>query len=90
MIFRLSDLEGRRVVRDAEDLGRLMDVRCGAQPGPVAGTGAFAARALLVGARGWMQRIGLSRDAGVELKPQDIVAIEADRIVVRGAKRAPR
>lgn len=88
--FLLSDLEGKRVVRDGEDLGRLMDVRSGAKPGRVEGTGAFAGRALLVGAKGWLQRMGLARSTGIEVRPQDIVAIESDRIVVRGSKRARR
>ena len=89
MNHRLCDLGRMRIVRDdGKDLGRLVDVRVRVKLGRIEAAPSVPVDALLAGNAGWLERMGLRRDEGVELQPTAIVAIETDRIVVRASKPA--
>lgn len=85
MSYRLTLLEQMPVVRDdGKDLGRLMDMRVRARLGRVEGADAPAVEALLVGARGWLERLGI-RLGSREVQPNAVLAVETDRVVVRAS-----
>ena len=85
MKYRLTLLEQMRVVRDdGKDLGRLMDMRARAGDGPVLRSDSFPIDALLVGAAGWFERMGLTRGSGREVAAASVIAVEQARIIVRG------
>lgn len=97
MTYRLTLLEQMRIVRDdGKDLGRLMDMRVRAPLGPLRQADSLAVDALLVGARGWLERLGFRVGSHDEVKPEAIRAIEQDRVIVatspmtRPAKTAQR
>ena len=88
MSYRITLLEQMRVVReDGKDLGRLMDMRIRAKLGPIRQPESLRVDALLVGAREWLERLGLRQATGDEVKPESVSAIEPERIVVREAAR---
>ena len=83
MNYRLTLLEQMRVVRDdGQEVGRLMDMRVRAQLGPLKQADALVVSALLVGARGWLERLGFRVGSHNEVKPQAIRTIERDRLIV--------
>jgi sporulation protein YlmC with PRC-barrel domain len=88
MRYRLTLLEQMHVVReDGKDLGRLMDVRARAEHGPIARADFVPIDALLIGAAGWFERLGLKDGGSREVQPQAVIAVERERIVVRGEAR---
>ena len=91
MNHRLSELGKLRIVRDdGTEVGRLMDVRIRAKPGPVERTESMPVDALLIGSTGWLERIGVQRSSGLEIPPTAIDAVENDRIVMRTATKGGR
>ena len=88
MSYRITLLEQMRVVReDGKDLGRLMDMRIRAKLGPIKQPESLRVDALLVGAREWLERLGLRQATRDEVKPEAVSAIERERIVVRATAR---
>jgi sporulation protein YlmC with PRC-barrel domain len=84
MSYRITLLEQMRVVaEDGKDLGRLMDMRIRAKLGPLRQPESLRVDALLVGAREWLERLGLRQETRDEVKPETVSAIEPERIVVR-------
>ena len=58
MNHRLLELGKLRIVRDdGTDVGRLMDVRVRAKPGPVERAESMPVDALLIGSTGWLERM---------------------------------
>ncbi len=89
MNHRLCKLGTLRMLRDdGKDLGRLIDIRVRTKLGRIARSESVPVDALLVGGAGWLARMGLRREGGLELPPNAIVAVESDRIVVRSPKLA--
>ena len=89
MTYRLTLLEQMRVVRDdGKDVGRLMDMRVRAPLGPLKQADSLAVDALLVGARGWLERLGFRVSSPNEVKPEAIRTIERDRLVVATSPKA--
>ena len=83
MRYRLTLLEQMRVVRDdGTDVGRLMDLRTRATIGPIPHSETLPVDALLVGAGGWLERLGLA-EGGSTVQPNAVVAVERDRMIVR-------
>jgi hypothetical protein len=81
--YRLTLLEQMRVVReDGADVGRLMDLRTRATMGPMRQSETLQVDALLVGAGGWLQRMGLV-EGGSNVQPNAVIAVERDRVIVR-------
>ena len=88
MTYRLTLLEQMRIVRDdGKDVGRLMDMRVRAPLGPLKQADSLAVDALLVGARGWLERLGFRVGSHNEVKPDAIRTIEQDRLVVATTTR---
>ena len=86
MRYRLMLLEQICVVRDdGTDLGRLMDLRTRATIGPMPQSETLPVDALLVGAGGWLERIGF-KEGGSNVQPNAVVAVERDRVIVRARK----
>ena len=89
MRYRLTLLEQLRVVReDGTEVGRLMDLRTRATIGPMPQSETLPVDALLVGAGGWLERIGF-KEGGSNVQPNAVVAVERDRVIVR-ARKEPR
>ena len=89
MRYRLTMLEQMRVVReDGTNVGRLMDLRMRATIGPMPQSGTLPIDALLVGARGWLERMGLV-EGDSNVQPNAVAAVERDRVIIR-ARRAHR
>ena len=83
MRYRLTLLEQMRVVReDGTDVGRLMDLRTRATIGPMPQSETLPVDALLVGAGGWLERMGIV-ERGSDVQPNAVVAVERDRVIVR-------
>ena len=83
MHYRLTSLEQMRVVRDdGTDVGRLMDLRTRATIGPMPQSGTLPVDALLVGAGGWLERMGLV-EGDSNVQPNAVAAVERDRVIVR-------
>jgi hypothetical protein len=61
------------------ELGAL---RTRATIGPVPQSATLAVDALLVGAAGWLERMGF-RESGSDVQPNAVVAVERDRVIVR-------
>jgi sporulation protein YlmC with PRC-barrel domain len=79
----LADLEGLDVVtEDGERLGPLRELRCRG----------VAARVdtLVVGTRGWLERIGVAPAHGGEIPARAVVRWERDVVVVRRGTRVQR
>jgi sporulation protein YlmC with PRC-barrel domain len=88
MKYRLTLLEQMQVVRDdGKELGRLMDLRVHARHGPMARADFLPIDALLVGAAGWFERLGLRNGGSHEVQPRAVIGVEDTRIVVRGTAR---
>jgi sporulation protein YlmC with PRC-barrel domain len=86
MRYRLTLLEQMRVVRDdGTDVGRLMDLRTRATVGPMPQSETLTVDAILVGAGGWLERIGF-KEGGSNVQPNAVVAVERDRVIVRTRK----
>lgn len=89
MRYRLTLLEQMRVVRDdGTDVGRLMDLRALATIGPMPPSATVTVDALLVGAGGWLERMGF-KEGGGNVQPNAVVAVERDRVIVR-TRKEPR
>ena len=89
MTYRLTLLEQMRIVRDdGKEVGRLMDMRVRAQLGPLKQADSLAVDALLVGARGWLERLGFRVSSPNDVKPEAIRTIERDRLVVATSPNA--
>ena len=83
MHYRLTSLEQMCVVRDdGTDVGRLMDLRTRATIGPMPQSGTLPVDALLVGAGGWLERMGLV-EGDSNVQPNAVAAVERDRVIVR-------
>ena len=91
MRYRLTLLEQMRVVRDdGTEIGHLMDLRTRISLGPVRRSETASVDALLVGAGGWLERIGF-KEGGSRMQPNAVVAVERDRVIVRAQRAsAPR
>jgi sporulation protein YlmC with PRC-barrel domain len=88
MRYRLTLLEQMRVVRDdGTDVGRLMDLRTRATIGPMPASETLAVDALLLGAGGWLERMGF-KESDNNVQPNAVVAVERDRVIVRTRKEA--
>lgn len=82
---RLTLLEQMRVVRDdGTDVGRLMDLRTRTTIGPMPQSETLPVDGLLVGAGGWLERMGLAKGSS-SVQPNAVVAVERDRVIVRTA-----
>jgi sporulation protein YlmC with PRC-barrel domain len=91
MNYRLTQLERLEVVReDGRSLGRLRDVRSRAKVGIVAHDAHYEADALLLGASGWLEEMGLRQGGSREVSAKAIVAIESAKLVVRASAPASR
>ena len=91
MRYRLTLLEQMRVVRDdGTDVGRLMDLRTRGTIGPMPPSETLTVDALLVGAGGWLERMGF-KEGDSNMQPNAVVAVERNRVIVRTRKepRAP-
>jgi len=88
MRYRLTLLEQMRVVRDdGTDAGRLMDLRTRATIGPMPPSETLTVDALLLGAGGWLERMGF-QEVDSNVQPNTVVAVERDRVIVRTRKEA--
>jgi hypothetical protein len=88
MTYRLTLLEQLRIVRDdGKELGRLMDMRVRVQLGPLKQADSVAVDALLVGARGWLERLGFRVRSEDEVKPEAVRTIERDRLIVTSSPK---
>ena len=84
MRYRLTMLEKMHVVRDdGKDLGRFVDLRTRAKIGRMERAGLLDIDALLIGAAGWLERLGLRDGGSREVPPKAIIAVERERIIVR-------
>jgi hypothetical protein len=91
MKYRLTQLEGLEVVReDGRTLGRLRDVRSRANVGIVAHDAHYEADALLLGASGWLEEMGLRQGGAREVSARAIVTIDSAKVVVRASAPASR
>ena len=86
----LVDLQGVDVVdEDGERLGPLQELRCrGARRGRA--NDAARVDVLVVGAHGWLERIGVARSRGGEIAARAVVRWERDVVVVRRGTRVQR
>ena len=88
MRYRLTLLEQMRVVRDdGTDVGRLMDLRTRAMIGPMPASETLTVDALLLGAGGWLERMGF-KESDSNVQPNTVVAVERDRVIVRTRREA--
>ena len=86
MNVRLTLLQRMEVERDDRaKLGRAMDVRARARIGPIAGGETLDAEALLIGASGWLEQMGLRQGGAREVPARSILGIEREKIIVRAA-----
>jgi hypothetical protein len=85
----LAQLQGVDVVdEDGARLGPLQELRC---RGMRRRAGAAArVETLVVGARGWLERLGVARSRGGEIDARAIVRWERDVVVVRRGTRVQR
>ena len=68
---------------DRGKLGCLMDVRARARIGAIAGGETLDAEALLIGASGWLEQMGLRQGDGREVPARSILGMEREKIIVR-------
>ena len=68
---------------DRGKLGRLMDVRARARIGAIAGGETLDAEALLIGASGWLEQMGLRQGGAREGPARSILGIEREKVIVR-------
>jgi len=85
----LADLEGVDVVdEDGVRLGPLQELRCRGTRGRAGA--AARVEALVVGTRGWLERLGIARSRGGEVAARAVVRWERDVVVVRRGTRVQR
>ena len=93
MNVRLTLLEWMEVVHeDGTRVGRLMDLRTRGARGPIGRPETLDPDVLLVGARGWLEEMGLRQGGARQVPVTSIVAIESGKLIVRapGATREGR
>lgn len=82
--MKLSDLEMLEVItEDGRKLGRVFDLRAHGRPTTRGRQEAAAIDGIVYGALGLMERLGVRSAKGKVLPWEQVVAVEADRVVVR-------